>query len=258
MEHISKSRLKTFMKCPREFGFKYLAEVREGQNYYMERGSTVHDAYERFHKAIKGYVRVNDELPERFSPLMEGADNWFQFVEYIGPFFRWELKRLRESKRNSDSIEGAIDLWLPHSLERSLTITEPPIGTVPWLGPYDALLNAGSVPQVDETEGYVVVDYKTGTVADKDAWKKTGIYVDLEFYAWMLELSGFDVVAGIGMYPSDDENVVRSMPNPETRKDIAEVVEYFHRANPTVEDFEISPQPLCDWCHYQEQCPTTW
>jgi CRISPR/Cas system-associated exonuclease Cas4 (RecB family) len=225
MAHISKSRIKTFLKCPRSFGFKYLAEERD------------------------------DELPERFTPLMSDSEDWFQFVEYIGPFFEWELERWEAAKEAADTLDEARQLWVPHSIETSLKIDDPTVGELPWLGPYDVLYHAASVPEVDADEGYVVVDYKTGTVSDEQ-YRGTGIHIDLEFYAWILEQAGYDVAAGIGFYPGDDSGkVVREMPNEETRERIRDVITHFHEADAAASEFEPKPSGLCGYCHYQDQCP---
>lgn len=258
LEHISKSRIKEFLKCKRSFAGKYLAKEREGENFYMIRGTDVHDAFEVFHKNLIAFVKANEEAPDNFTDLLPQASDWFQWLEYFGPFFEWELDRLDAARDNTDSEKEALQAWIPHSIEVSLQVDDPPVGEIPWLGPYDCLLDARSIPQVETNEGYVVVDYKTGSVANKEAWKKTGIYIDLEFYAWMLEEKGFDVAAGIGMYPGESECVVREMPNAEIRDDIADVVSYLHETEVTREAFSTSPQPLCGWCHYEEQCSTSW
>jgi len=258
LEHISKSRIKEFLKCERSFASKYLAGERESENFYMIRGTDVHDTFEAFHKNLIAFVKANEEAPDNLTDLLPPASDWFQWLEYIGPFFEWELDRLDAARYNTDSEAEALEAWTPHSLEVSLTIDDPPIGELPWLGPYDCLLDARSVPQVHANTGYVVVDYKTGSVADKEAWKKDGIYIDLEFYAWMLESEGFDIAAGIGMYPGESDFVVREMPNPETREDIADVVGYLHETDVTREQFPTRPQPLCGWCHFEDQCSTSW
>jgi CRISPR/Cas system-associated exonuclease Cas4 (RecB family) len=245
------------LTCPRKFGFKYLAEEREPQNYYMERGSSVHETFELFHQDLIDVIESGSGVPDRFTPMLRESDKWFQFMEYIGPFFEWELERLEAARKEAESADEAIRLWKPHSVEEELYVEEPPVGEVPWLGPYDALVHSESVPQIDSGEGYVVIDYKTGSLKDEQ-YRDTGIHIDLEFYAWMLEESGFEVAGGVGLYPTEDSNIVREMPNEETRETIEDVINYLHAADPTIEDFPIDPQPLCDWCFYQEQCPTTW
>jgi CRISPR/Cas system-associated exonuclease Cas4 (RecB family) len=257
LEHISKSRVKTFLKCQRKFADKYLAEERADENFYMERGSAVHDAFEKFHQTLKAFVAANNELPNSLTELLPHASEWFQFVEYVGPFFEWELDRLKTARQNTESEAEALEAWTPHSVEVSLTIDDPPVGELPWLGPYDALVDARSVSAIENNDGYVVIDYKTGSLP-KEQWRDEGIHIDLEFYAWMLEEAGYEVAGGIGMYPSEDGNVIREMPNPETRADIADVVTYLHESSVTRIDYPTDPQPLCEYCHFYDQCPTSW
>jgi RecB family exonuclease len=257
LPHISKSRIKTFLKCPRKFAYKYLAGERASENFYMRRGTHIHDAFEEYHHNLKAFVAANQTFPASLTDLMGPATEWFEFIDWIGPFFDWELQRYETARANIKTKHKALGAWTPHSLEKSLTIEDPPVGDLPWLGPYDALLDARSVREIKSNEGYVVVDYKTGKLPKKE-YRDSGIHVDLEFYAWMLEQEGFNVAGAIGMYPTADGNVVRSMPNEQTRDTITEVIEDLHELAVTRSDFEINEQPLCDWCDYQPQCPSTW
>ena len=257
LDYISKSRIKTFLKCPRKFSFKYLAEERESDNFYMKRGSAVHDAFERFHENLEAYVAANQEIPDQFTELLPPTRDWFQFIDWLGPFFEWELERLGAAREAATTTDEVFDFFLPHSVEEELWIEDPPVGELPWMGPYDALLHAASVPSVDADSGYVVVDYKTGSVP-KPEWRDTGIHIDLSFCAWMLEEEGYDVVGAVGMYPTADENVVVEVPRSKSRANIIDAVSTLHDAQATRSDFPVNPQPLCDYCAYQNQCPVSW
>jgi len=258
LPHISKSRIKKFLKCRRKFAFKYLAEVRAEDNFYITRGTRVHDTYETFHQNLIAYTKANQEPPRNFTELLSPADEWFQFIDFIHPFFKWELERWETALSNTETEAEALEAWTPHSVEDSLEIEDPPVGEVPWIGPYDCLVDARSVSSINSNEGYVVIDYKTGSLPGKEKWAEEGIYIDLEFYAWMLEEDGFDIAGGVGMYPSEDGNVVREMPNEDIRAAITEVVKELHTASATRDEFPTYPNPLCDWCFYQDQCPTAW
>ena len=257
LPHISKSRIKTYAKCKRDFANTYLAGERADENFYIIRGSEVHEAFEKFHQNLIAFLNANWEEPQSLTDLMPHASNWFQFVEYVGPFFEWELKRLETARENTDTEKEALEAWMPHSVEVSLEVEDPPVGDTKWLGPYDVLVDARSVPSIEQNEGYVILDYKTGSLP-KVQYRDKGIHIDLEFYAWILEQHGFNVAGAIGVYPSEDENVVRTMPNEDTRELITEIIENLHSDAVTRSNFEINENPLCDWCHFQDQCPSSW
>lgn len=257
LEHISKSRVKTYLKCPRSFAMKYLCGERFDGNYYTERGTMIHEAYEKFHENLMAYVTANNEVPHRFTELLGTSDDWFQFIEFLGPFFEYELDRLDESKRVADDFEQALEIWTPVSVEEDLNVQNPPVGTLPWLGPADVLHHAASVPEVEATEGVVVLDYKTGSLP-KEQYRDTGIHIDLAFYSWMLEKSGFDVAGSIGLYPAADDMIVREVPDIEARATISRVVDDLHTLGATRDEFPTKPTPLCDYCEYQDQCDTSW
>jgi CRISPR/Cas system-associated exonuclease Cas4 (RecB family) len=256
LEHISKSRIKTFLKCERKFAMKYLAGVRSPQNYHMEKGTNIHDTFEKFHENVQAFVAANQTFPESFTDLMPDSDLWFQFLGQIGSFFQWELDRWEEAKSNTDGIKDALEVWKPVALEKSIKLDDPPVGELPWLGPTDLVVHAASVPSVEDTEGLVIVDYKTGSLSDK-RYRGTGIHIDLAFYCWVWEHQGYDVRAGVGLYPQENEKVVRKNPDTDAREKIASVIQQLSSKSVERSDYDVKPQPLCSWCFYQDQCPTS-
>lgn len=255
LEHISKSRVKKYLKCERKFGFTYLAGERVDSNFYMDRGTAVHEAYENFHHNATAFIAANREFPSNFTELMPPASDWYQFTEFIGPFFRWELDRWKTAKEYAGGVDAGLDLWMPHSMEKSLQLEDPPVGELPWMGPTDLVLHAGSVPMVEANHGLVVTDYKTGSVPDKQ-YRLESIRIDLAFYSWVWEEHGYDVVGSVGMYPGESGTIVREGIDHAAREKITEVVEDLHSKAATREEFPIKPQALCSWCDYQNQCNT--
>lgn len=256
-DYLSKSRLKTKEKCERKLGYKYINEVKPDENFYMVRGTNIHDSFEKYHQNVKAYVAANRCFPESLTELLGHGSEWFQFIDWVIPFFDWELERFEEAKKNTETLDAALDAWVPHSLERDLWIDDPPVGDLPWRGPYDALVESQSVPEIDATEGYTVVDYKTGSTPNEE-YRDEGIHIDLCFYSWMLEIKGFNVTGAVGFYPTGDNHVVREVPQPEIRGRIISTIQYLHNNDVTKANMPINPQPLCDWCQFQEQCPTSW
>jgi CRISPR/Cas system-associated exonuclease Cas4 (RecB family) len=73
----------------------------------------------------------------------------------------------------------------------------------------------------------------------------------------MLDELGYDIRAGIGMYPKGDtyETIVREYPNPSAQKLIEKAVRVMNDLLPTSSNYPTKTGPLCNWCYYEDQCP---
>lgn len=277
LEHVSKSRIKTFLNCPRKFFLKYWAENRSPGSYHTTKGSRIHRAYEDFHENLIEWVDDHGHKPLNYAPLM---GHWRDYHQWLDPHIenfwafedtRWELaceyahgdERYLDREKYESQTEYAMDLWLPVGVEVEGRLEEPPVGDLPWMGYADAILHAASVPQVEENEGVVILDYKTGSVEDEQ-YRDEGIYLEGEFYGWLFEEDEeFDhkVVAVAGYYPQEDELVVSPYPDYERRNVIMDAVEGMQQA-PNIENYDYEEQPLCHWgdgrCFFYNECPSTW
>lgn len=264
LQHVSKSRVKTYLQCPRKFFAKYWCDNRAPTSYHLTKGSRIHRAYEHFHENIIEYVDERGERPDRFAPLME---NWRDYHQWLDPhiknFWLFEETRWDLAVDATETPEDALDLWMPVGVEVEGRLDEPPVGDIPWMGYADAVLHAATVPDVDEDEGVVILDYKTGKTEDKK-YRDEGIYLEGEFYGWLFEEDPtFDhkVVAVAGYYPQNDDLVVSPYPDYDRRNTILDAVEGMQEA-PDVENYEYDEQPLCHYqsgrCFYYNDCPSTW
>ncbi len=274
LEHVSKSRIKTYLNCPRKFWLKYWCDNRPPGSYHTTKGSRIHRAYEDFHENLIDYVEEHGERPDRFAPLM---GHWRDYHQWLDPHIenfwmfeedRWSLAmdaarmdKLDGDERNTAEI--ALDYWLPVGVEVEGRLEKPPTGEIPWMGYADLVVHAATVPGVDEDEGVVIVDYKTGSVED-EKYRDEGIYLEGEFYGWLFEEDeSFEhkVVAVAGYYPQEDELVVSPYPDYERRNTILSAVEGMQEA-PDIENYEYDEQPLCHYgdgrCFFYNECPSTW
>jgi hypothetical protein len=274
LEHVSKSRIKTFLQCPRKFYLLYWCENRTPGSYHTTKGSRIHRAYEDFHLNLIEYAEEHGERPDLFAPLME---NWRDYHQWLDPhvenFWMFEEKRwdlamdaAREDKLDGDDRKTAtiaLDYWLPIGVEVEGRLEKPPAGDIPWMGYADAVLNAACFPEVEEDEGVVILDYKTGKTED-EKYRDKGIYLEGEFYGWLFEEDeSFDhkVVAVAGYYPQNDDLVVSPYPDFDRRNTILDAVEGMQEA-PDIENYEYEEQPLCHYkkgrCFFYNECPSTW
>ena len=275
LEHVSKSRIKTFIQCPRKFWLKYWCDNRSPGSYHTEKGSQIHRAYEDFHENLIESVEETGERPSTFADLMGPWEDYAQWLDpHIKNFWlfeeqRWELAKeaaLNEydhEDHNKITYARALKLWLPVGVEVEGRLEDPPTGDIPWMGYADAVLHAATVPGIEADEGVVILDYKTGKVEDEQ-YRDEGIYLEGEFYGWLFQDDPefeHEVVGVAGYYPQEDELVVSPFPNVGRRRMITEAVEGMQQP-PDVENYDYDEQPLCHYgsgrCFYYNECPSTW
>jgi len=297
LPYISKSRVKKYLKCPAKFYWTYICGERAPTNYYMERGSRLHETFEVFHLNLMDYVEENGERPERFADLLPHWRNYTQWIEQIGSFIRFEERRWNEVADHIIDVHGPLrsdhdarvarqmgqDLWLPVEVEAEAWLGqppeswvedrgnpdyvsgEPPVGSAPWMGRADLIVDSRSLIGVDG-DGVTIIDYKTGSIPD-EKYRDTGIFLEGEYYGWLFERF-FDVDAVAGYYPGADELIVSPYPDVERRETICEAVTGMQEmpeqveGNGPPENFDSEPQPLCNYdggnCHMFNICDSNW
>lgn len=287
LDWVSKSRIKTYKQCPAKFYWKYWCEHRPPGTIHTERGSQIHEAFEIFHDNLKEYIEENSDKPERFTPLMpDGFELTSQWLDYIGSFWEFELRRWKESSRSVDfaasripsggiDIEGeTLNCWEPLEVEAEFWMGEPPedydgnpdyvnsdgppVGDAPWMGKADVVLQSASVPGVTGS-GVTILDYKTGscpTIKYEGApfldEVMEDVFLETEYYGWMAE-HVYDVDAVAIYYPRDDELVVGEYGVKERRFDIKTAALGMQKEPDDLDDegvpenFDFEPQNLCHW-----------
>lgn len=284
LKYVSKSRVKTYKQCPFKFYLKYWCECRPPTNYYMSRGSEVHEVFEHFHQNLKEYIEEHGERPFLFTPLLDEKDST-QWVELVGEFMRFEEERWREAKQQDvaefSRTDDPLDLWeplgvevegwlgeVPEDYERAdpdmVSLDGPPVGDIPWMGKADAILHSASVPGV-KGDGVVILDYKTGSVPDEQ-YRDEGIFLEGEFYGRIFE-EFYDVDAVAGYYPSENELIVSPYPNSDRLFDVKRAALGMQERPEVGEDrvpenFQTEEQPLCHYghgkCYFYDVCPSEW
>lgn len=273
LPYVSKSRVKTYLQCPRKFWWKYWCGVRPPTNWYMQRGTEVHETFEEFHLNLLAFVAANQQRPEVFTQLLPDRSHWQQWIEMVGNFFAFEERRWVAAQRVLDRwtpIEVEAEAWLgepPASWVEQQTSdytipdyvsAEPPVGDIPWMGRADLIVDTRSVPGVDGN-GVTIIDYKTGSVPDEQ-YRDEGIFLEGEYYGTLFE-EFFDIDAVAGYYPSADELIVSTYPNTDRRRDIKRAVLGMQR-EPEIGNFPTDQSPLCHYnnaknegqCHFHPIC----
>jgi CRISPR/Cas system-associated exonuclease Cas4 (RecB family) len=261
MPYISKSRISKWLKCEEKFNLSYLKGYKEPTNFYMRRGTAVHEAIEDYYEAAAEFVAENDRVPtvSEMVDLLPETRRWADYTEpFITNFLLFEARRGENAPTPTE--------WLPVAVEAEEWLDDP-LGygddAIPWMGYADAIYPASGFPEIDENDGVVIVDFKTGKTPNKK-YREEGIYLEGEYYA-MLFASEWDVAGVAGYYPKNDDLIVS--PLKESRREkIESVVHAMQAVSGTNPDhLPITEQPLCKWgpgkdeqCAYYDMCASTW
>lgn len=241
LPYLSKSRVKTWLENPEHFRLKYLEGISEPETAPMVRGSRIHETFEHvYRKQLEKERFVGVGAPDL---LPEDRELWADFIEpYITNFLNWESKRWLAAGEQADG-------YLPISVEEEHW-RDPVLGIEnepEWMGLADVILPAESVPESYADEGVIIVDFKTGSVPDKQ-YRSPGIYEELEYYKVLFE-EKYDVAGAGAYYPKEDRFLLQ--PEKEKyREAVFDAVEELVSSSAEYEGkefFETDEGPLCKW-----------
>lgn len=262
--YFSKSRVKTAKNCMRSFFYTYVMGLRFEGNFYTDRGTRIHKSIENYYERLTEAVQTGefDEVAAWTEDLMEyfGEDDVGLWLDWIDPFIHNFLKFEERRLEHCLAHDVPLSQFVPHAVEaegRKQVIEDGP----EWMGYADAILHAASVPEIEDTEGYVIVDFKTGKTPKKQ-YRDEGIFLEGTFYRELFK-DELDVVAVAGYFPMNDDFLV----TPPSEKRLAKVFDVIGGIMDAecMADFACSPQPLCKWgegddeqCDHYDYCETSW
>lgn len=260
--YLSKSRLKTWVSCPRKYYYNYIEEIETEETESMVRGTKIHELIEEYYKNAEEYAKDHNEPPTTMFSLLNDDvhEDWRDYLDpYLAHFLGFERRRWE----NVDDIDD----WLPIAIEEGMY--EEVFEDIPPLTGYaDALLPASSFKdgEVSDNEGSVLVDFKTGEPKSEKymSHENGGVQLDLAYYKVLFE-SDFDIRAVAGYYPKTDTLVVSTVDEEKKRfiEEISRKISEADEDNP--EDYPLKMGPLCAWgeeederCEFYDQCPSSW
>lgn len=251
LPYISKSRVKTWVTCPRKFYFRYILGIRAEDNIHLTKGRRIHEAFEiAYENAIPTaeeglFPNMVEALPGRKSRL------WSRWRQHIIGWLGWEADRMM-------AVDDPRD-WIPVGIEEELWMDNPDDvlgleGSPPLMGFADLIVESKSLPQVEANHGVTIVDFKTGSIPDPQ-YRDKGIFLEGTFYRLLFEDMFDREVTGVaGYYPYDDDvqsdELVVTPPSEDRRAflldTIQEMIDADH-SNP--DDYPKTEQPLCHYGH---------
>lgn len=263
-DYLSKSRLKTWVNCPRKFYYDYVEEIETPETESMVRGTDIHELIEDYYENTLEFSESNKTVPTPLYSLLdlpesenEDDDNYLH--PYLSNFLKFERRRWERTQKMDD--------WKPIGIEKG-EYRKVFQGLPNLTGYADALLPAASFSNSDvaENNGCVLIDFKTGEPKSEEyqSHENAGVFLDLAYYYLLFE-SEFDIVSVGGYYPKEDVLVVNKV-SEEQEKFIKEIATRISDADEdNIDDYPIKPGPLCAWdegegnrCEYYDMCDSTW
>lgn len=230
---LSKSKVNTYLRCPREFKFQYIDEIEAKPNRYMALGSDVHLIAEkftdRFEDDLEG-VDIKNELIRVANDLDIGY-GLDEHIDNLGVFFK-------EVFVDNDYRLFSNEEYL---LDRTHRFS----------GICDIILE-------DENGHLVVIDYKTGNSSSFSKYR-----LELCYYKLLVENVYHKRVSKVGVFFTkngrlrlldvrDDDNKRKCL----SPAEISKAIDIMHDVRDKInrKEFPKREQFLCRYCTYKNLC----
>lgn len=262
LPYISKSRLKSYVSCPRAFYYNYILGIRAPENWHMKKGTRIHLTYEKYYENVCEFYSENPDADLPSIPddlvgfLPDDGLLWIDWAHpFVGNFISWELSRAEAALEATENQADAIAAWLPAGIEsEAWDDSHDP----PKMGFADVIVPAASVPEIDTDSGVVIVDFKTGSTPKKK-YRDKGIFLEGTFYRTIFE-DQFDVAGVAGYFPKNNDFLVSPL-SLERQEFAAEKIKEIKENGDDKQNYEPDPGPLCRWspedddkCDYYSMC----
>lgn len=230
---FSKSKINTFLQCPRQFQYQYIDQLESEPNEYMELGLIVHQIAETIANDIKkGMLNVNDLYDTIYDFYTDDKYDLKPHLTSLASFFNdvlnsgYTIFSIEERISNeSDHFRGIIDIVLE-----------------------------------DQDGNLIVLDYKTS----KKTKPITKYRLELCIYKNLLEFKYPDrkvIAAGIFFTHNNDYRVVNFTDNTDqgayiTTEDYDFVMSLPEQILPIIDQGIYLPkrQYNCKYCYYNDRC----
>lgn len=230
---LSKTKINTYLRCPRQFKFKYIDEIEEKKNKYMILGSNVHLIAEKFLDRCKDNIR-NVNIENELIKIAYDLDLGYgleNHIDNLALFFREIF------------IENEYKLF---SYEEYIVDEKNKFS-----GICDIIVE-------DEDGNLIIVDYKT---SNSNTFSKYRL--ELCYYMLLVEHVYQRNVSHVGIFFTRNGKLrlLEIAENENKRKylhfdEIAEAINTMHdvRFNINCEIFHPKEEYTCKFCSYYDIC----
>jgi putative RecB family exonuclease len=262
---LSPSKINTYLKCPREFYYNYIAKIPQKKTVHLFRGTLVHQVLEDlFKKQFKTLPQWEKGVPkawiqEQFESGWEekiAKHKWLWDVHTKEEMDNMYLETEALLQNFVDSVDKKLTemvTWKIYKNKQQAWNAVAPKYAEKWVKSKDyAIVGVVDVVCKDFDGGTTLLDYKTS--------KRYGAYLPEEYYRqliiyaflYTLEMGEMPTFVGVSYLRFDDTFFVKV--NQEVLDEAKDLIKMVHdciKEREEYEDrYEQKPQNLCKWCSF--------
>ncbi len=244
---ISYSALETFKRCPLKFKLQYIDKIKTPKSKEALFGTLIHNALKILHE------------PGLLIPTEE------EILKYISD--NWEAANYGSEQESAMAFAQAVKMLKDYYAKNypgqfNVVALETPF-EAPVMAGAEPHIITGKIDRIDKAAGdiFEVIDYKTA----KKMPSQESVDKNLQLSVYHLGIANrWPAIIKekrpikVSLYYLKHGEKLSSLRTPEdleaTKESIVRSVESIAQAQKN-EKFEATPNPLCDWCEYQRQCP---
>ena len=266
---LSPSKINTFLQCPRNFYYRYIAKLPDKLTLHLFRGTIVHDILERiFEQDFKYPSRWRNGEPQEWA-LLEFRKLWAIKKEKMPYLFKDPNIDAEVMERETidllvnfchrveKKLHELMDWKVARSKDMALKQLKPHFREVRLNNKELKIRGIVDVVVKDFEDNISIVDYKTSK--RYGSWLPDDYYRQLIIYALLYkeETGVTPKFAGIDWLRYDDCYFVTI--NDGVIEEARELIKGIHneikKRGDDVEQYEMVPQTLCKWCaFYKKPC----
>ena len=262
---LSPSKINTYHKCPREFYYKYIAQMPEKKTIHLFRGTLVHAVLEDlFKKQFRNFtawekgdpaVWMEEQFQERWAKDID-SKTWLNELHTADEMAAMKIETQELLQNFVGSVNKKLNemvTWKIYKSKWQAWNSVAPKYAEKWVKSKDyAVIGIVYAVCSDFDGGTTLLDYKTskryGPYLPEDYYRQLIIYA----FLYTLEMGEMPNFVGVSYLRFDDTFYVKV--NQGVLDEAKEIIMYVHdclKERMKDEDkYEQKPQNLCKWCSF--------
>ena len=262
---LSPSKINTYHKCPREFYYKYIAQMPEKKTIHLFRGTLVHAVLEDlFKKQFRNFTAwekgdpsewMEQQFQERWAKDID-SKTWLNELHTVDEMAAMKLETQELLQNFVGSVNKKLNemvTWKIYKSKWQAWNSVAPKYAEKWVKSKDyAVIGIVDAVCSDFDGGTTLLDYKTskryGPYLPEDYYRQLIIYA----FLYTLEMGEMPNFVGVSYLRFDDTFYVKV--NQGVLDEAKEVIMFVHdclkERMKDEEKYEQKPQNLCKWCSF--------